>query len=111
MSGREKLALELPERMTYTGNRVTDRFFKRLKKFTEEEWVELSANIAYENFRSNFNPVFGIEANGLCHLPAVQSMAEDAAKSSTKDKAFLCRMAMRRLFVIDRLNLATRLVT
>ena len=49
--------------------------------------MELSAIIAYENFRSKFNPVFSIEANGLCHLPAVQSMEEDAAKSSTKDKA------------------------
>ena len=73
--------MELAERMTYTGKRVTDRFFKRLQKeFTDEELVELSAIIAYENFRSEFNPVFGIEANGLCHLPAVQSMAEDAAK-------------------------------
>tara|TARA_B100001105_G_scaffold10026_1_gene7469 strand:- start:12 stop:248 length:237 start_codon:yes stop_codon:yes gene_type:complete len=73
--------LELAERMTYTGKRVTGRFFKRLQKeFTDEELVELSAIIAYENFRSKFNPVFGIEANGLCHLPAVQSMAEDAAK-------------------------------
>ena len=73
--------MELAERMTYTGKRVTDRFFKRLQKeFTDEESVELSAMIAYENFRSKFNPVFGIEANGLCHLPAVQSMAEGAAK-------------------------------
>ena len=73
--------MELAERMTYTGKRVTGRFFKRLQKeFSDEELVELSAIIAYENFRSKFNPVFGIEANGLCHLPAVQSMAEDAAK-------------------------------
>jgi len=46
--------------------------------------VELSAIIAYENFRGKFNPVFGIEANGLCHLPAVQSMEEDAAKTFHK---------------------------
>ena len=74
-SGREKLALELAERMTHTGKRVTDRFFKKLQReFSDEELVELSAIIAYENFRSKFNPVFGIEANGLCHLPAVESM-------------------------------------
>ena len=72
--------MEFAERMAYTGKRVTDRFFKRLRKeFTDEELVELSAIIAYENFRSKFNPVFSIEANGLCHLPEVQSM-EDAAK-------------------------------
>ncbi len=77
--------MELAERMTYTGKRVTDRFFKRLQKeFTDEELVELSAIIAYENFRSKFNPVFSIEANGLCHLLAVQSMEEDAAKKFHK---------------------------
>ena len=80
-SGREKLALELAELMTYTGKRVTERFFKRLQKeFTDEELVELAAIIAYENFRSKFNPVFGIEANGLCHLPVVESMAAAATE-------------------------------
>ena len=77
--------MEFAERMAYTGKRVTDRFFKRLQKeFTDEELVELSAIIAYENFRSKFNPVFSIEANGLCHLPAVQFMEEDAAKKFHK---------------------------
>ena len=73
--------MELAEPMTDTRKRVTDRFLKRLQKeFTGEKLVELSEIIPYNNFRSKFNPVFGIEANGLCHLPAVQSMAEDAAK-------------------------------
>ncbi|MBI2210003.1 MAG: hypothetical protein HYU47_05300 [Deltaproteobacteria bacterium] len=31
-SPRERLALELAERMTYTKKRVTDRFFKRVKR-------------------------------------------------------------------------------
>ena len=65
--------------MTHTGKRVTDRFFKKLQReFSDEELVELSAIIAYENFRSKFNPVFGIEANGLCHLPAVESITSAA---------------------------------
>ncbi len=73
--------MELAERMTHTGKRVTDRFFKKLQReFTDEELVELSAIIAYENFRSKFNPVFGIEANGLCHLPAVQSATAAASE-------------------------------
>ena len=75
--------MEFAERMAYTGKRVTDRFFKRLQKeFTDEELVELSAIIAYENFRSKFNPVFSIEANGLCHLLAVQSMEEDTSNKA-----------------------------
>jgi alkylhydroperoxidase family enzyme len=77
---REKLALELCERMTYTGKRVTDRFFNRLKRnFSEEELVELAAIIALENFRSKFNPVFAIEAHGFCPLPAVKQIAAEAA--------------------------------
>ena len=73
--------MELAERMTHTGKRVTDRFFKKLQReFTDEELVELSAIVAYENFRSKFNPVFGIEANGLCHVPAVQSAAAAATE-------------------------------
>ncbi len=66
---REKLALELCERMTYTNKRVTDKFFNRFKKpFSEEELVELAAIIALENFRSKFNPVFAVEVAGV--LPA-----------------------------------------
>jgi alkylhydroperoxidase family enzyme len=78
-SVRERLALELAERMTYTGKRVTDKFFDRLKKhFSDEELVELAAVIALENFRSKFNPVFAIEANNFCALPAVREAAAAA---------------------------------
>ena len=67
--------------MTHTGKRVTDRFFTKLQReFSDEELVELAAIIAYENFQSKFNPVFGVEANGLCHLPAVESMAAAATE-------------------------------
>ena len=63
LSVRERLALELAERMTYTNKRVTNKFFSRLqKRFTDEELVELAAVIALENFRSKFNPVFAIES-------------------------------------------------
>ena len=80
-SMRERLALELAERMTYTNKRVTDRFFQRLKRhFSEEELVELAAIIALENFRSKFNPVFAVEAHGFCPLPAVKTAARRATK-------------------------------
>jgi alkylhydroperoxidase family enzyme len=81
LSVKEKLALELCERMTYTGRRVTDRFFNRLKQhYSEEELVELAAIIALENFRSKFNPVFAVEAQGFCPLPAVKAVAARAAR-------------------------------
>ena len=80
LSVKEKLVLELCERMTYTSKRVTDRFFNRLKRhYSEEELVELAAIIALENFRSKFNPVFAVESQGFCPLPAVERVAAAAA--------------------------------
>jgi alkylhydroperoxidase family enzyme len=80
LSDKEKLALELCERMTYTRKRVTDKFFKRLQRhYSEEELVELAAIIALENFRSKFNPVFAVESQGFCPLPVVKQVAADAA--------------------------------
>ena len=77
---RERLALELAERMTYTEERVTDEFFDQLKEhFSDDELVELAAVIALENFRSKFNPVFAVEAQGFCPLPAVKEVAAAAA--------------------------------
>ena len=82
---REKLAIELCERMTYTSKRVTDRFFDRLKRYySEEELVELAATIALENFRSKFNPVFAVESQGFCPLPAVEKVASAAASRFRK---------------------------
>jgi alkylhydroperoxidase family enzyme len=80
-SARERLALELAERMTYTNKRVTDRFFKRINKhFSDEELVELAAIVALENFRSKFNPVFAVESQGFCPVPAVQKVAAAATR-------------------------------
>ena len=81
LSARERLALELAERMTYTNKRVTSKFFRRLQKhFSDEELVELTAVIALENFRSKFNPVFAIESHNFCPLPAVQAAASAATQ-------------------------------
>ena len=79
-SGRERLALELADRMTYTSRKVSDPFFKRLaKEFSHEELVELAAVIALENFRSKFNPVFGVESGESCALPWVKDRSAQAA--------------------------------
>jgi alkylhydroperoxidase family enzyme len=65
----ERDALEYAERMTITGEKVTDELFARLRRhFTEAQMVELTAVVALENFRSKFNPPLGIEAQGFCVL-------------------------------------------
>lgn len=66
----ERVALEYAERMTYTGQKVDDSLFARLKDhFSEPQIVELTAAIALENFRSKFNPALGVESQGFCVLP------------------------------------------
>jgi len=69
-SDQERVAIEYAERMTYTGRKVDDALFGRLKeKFSEPQIVELTAAIALENFRSKFNPALGVESQGFCLLP------------------------------------------
>ncbi len=69
-SEAERVALEYAERITFTDQRVDDALFARLKAhYDEPQLVELTAAIAFENFRSKFNPSLGIEAQGFCPLP------------------------------------------
>ena len=66
----ERLALEYAERVTITDQQVDDAFFTRLKQhYSEAQLVELTAAIAFENFRSKFNPALGVEAQGFCLIP------------------------------------------
>jgi alkylhydroperoxidase family enzyme len=68
-SSLERDALEYAEKMTITGEKVTDELHARLRAhFTEAQVVELTAAVALENFRSKFNPALGIEAQGFCML-------------------------------------------
>ena len=65
----EKDALEYAEKMTITGEKVTDELWGRLRgHFTEAQLVELTAAVALENFRSKFNVPLGVEAQGFCVL-------------------------------------------
>jgi len=66
-SAMEKDALEYAEKMTITGEKVTDALWGRLRgHFTEAQLVELTAAVALENFRSKFNVPLGVEAQGFC---------------------------------------------
>lgn len=66
---RERTALEYAEKVTVTGERVSDELFARLRAgFSEAQVVELTAAIALENFRSKFNTALGIEAQGFCQI-------------------------------------------
>lgn len=69
-SPAERAALDYAERITHTDQQVDDALFAELRKhFTEAQIVELTAAVAFENFRSKFNPTLGIEAQGFCVVP------------------------------------------
>ncbi len=69
-SEAERAALDYAEHMTITGKRVDDELFSRLTRhFGEAQIVELTAAIAFENFRSKFNPPLAVAAQGFCPLP------------------------------------------
>ncbi len=71
----EKLVIEYAEEMTKTPVTVKDELFATLKQhFNEAQLVELTAAVAWENFRARFDHAFGIEAQGFsagayCVLP------------------------------------------
>ena len=75
-SETERLALEYADGMTRTPVEVPDTLFAKLRdKFTDEQLVELTASLAWENYRARFDHALGVEAEGFtqgsfCALPA-----------------------------------------
>jgi alkylhydroperoxidase family enzyme len=75
ISVREKLVLRLAASLTRTPSDVPSELFAALRLvFSERELVELTATIAWENYRVRFNRTFAIGAEGFsegqfCPLP------------------------------------------
>lgn len=62
----EKIALEYADSMTVTGRDVSDELFARLRSFySEDEIVELTATIAWENSSSKFNRALRVPSQQL----------------------------------------------
>ena len=74
-SETERLILEYADVMTQTPVEVSDTLFAKLReKFTEPQLVELTATLAWENYRARFDHALGVEAEGFtqgsfCALP------------------------------------------
>ena len=63
---REKVALEYAEAISKTPVKVSDEMFERLKNFYDEKQiVELTASVAYENYRARFNHALGIGSDNF----------------------------------------------
>lgn len=74
-SEEEKLVLRYADAMTHTPTEIPDLMFDQLRKqFNEAQLVELTATIAWENYRARFNHAFGMESanfteGAVCALP------------------------------------------
>lgn len=63
---REKVAMEYADAVSKTPVKVSDEMFARLKNyFDEKQIVELTAGIAYENYRARFNHALGIGSDNF----------------------------------------------
>lgn len=63
---REKVAIEYAEEMTKTPVEVSDELFERLKNhFNDEQIIELTSSIAFENYRARLNHALGIGSDNL----------------------------------------------
>jgi alkylhydroperoxidase family enzyme len=62
----EKLVIELADAMTMTPANVSDDLYGRLRnQFSEEQLMQLGAQIAFENYRARWNRIFDIESDNL----------------------------------------------
>ena len=62
----ELLVIELADAMTDTPANVSDDLYTRLRKqFSEEQLMQLGAQIAFENYRARWNRIFNVESDNL----------------------------------------------
>ena len=62
----EKLVIELADEMANTPANISDEFYARLReKFSEEQLLQLSGQLAFENYRARLNRVFDVGSDEL----------------------------------------------
>ena len=70
LTQRERVALEYADRVTAAPVDVPDEFYARLQSlFSERQIVELTAQIAHENYNAKSNRPLRVEANHFCEIP------------------------------------------
>ena len=70
---KEQLVIELADEMANTPANIANEFYQRLRdEFSEEQLMELSAHIAFENYRARWNRVFDIGSDEL-YKPKAES--------------------------------------
>jgi alkylhydroperoxidase family enzyme len=66
LNDTERLVIELADAMTDTPANVSDDLYTRLRnQFSEEQLMQLGAQIAFENYRARWNRIFNVESDNL----------------------------------------------
>jgi alkylhydroperoxidase family enzyme len=66
LNDTERLVIELADAMTDTPANVSDDLYARLRNhFSEEQLMQLGAQIAFENYRACWNRIFEVETDNL----------------------------------------------
>ncbi|ODN41687.1 alkylhydroperoxidase [Piscirickettsia litoralis] len=64
---QEKAALNYTEAMTYTDKEVSEQIYNQLKQyFNEDQILDLTALIAFQNLSSKFNNALDVKEQGFC---------------------------------------------
>ena len=64
----ERLVIELADALTNTPSDVSDELYARLRnQFSEEQLMQLAAQIAFENYRARWNRLLNVESDNLYH--------------------------------------------
>ena len=64
----EGLLIELADAMADTPSNISDDLYARLReKFSEEQLLQLVAQVAFENYRARLNRVFNVGSDELYH--------------------------------------------
>src|SRR5438034_11703254 len=89
-SESERLVLEYADAMTQTPVEVPDTLFAKLReKFSDAQLVELTATLAWENYRARFDHAFGVESEGFtqgiyCVMPVRGSANAQAHHANSR---------------------------
>ena len=76
-SNTERLVIELADALAEVPTNVSDDLYARLRQqFSEQQLLEVSAQIAWENFRARLNRVVNAESDHL-YQPGTKPMAAD----------------------------------
>jgi alkylhydroperoxidase family enzyme len=77
----ERLIIELADAMVATPADISDELYARLRaQFSEEQLMELSAQIAFENFRARLNRVFDVGSDELYHPKITKQITDSSAR-------------------------------